>query len=283
MFDDNAKNVFGTKSSLSHDDSNVRPKQTPWFNNKCRTSRKAFHEARKTYTIYKTNVTRKNMNLASREYKKDLNQAYVKFQSRLSGEIREASSHNPKTFWDILKRCTNAKKSNVEVPLTELYEYFKNINSSDEEYEQNNDINNYHIQFGLEISNRMLNCSITDTEIENVVRNLPNNKAVGTDCIRNEYLKSTLHLLLPSYVKIFNIIFDTGIFPESWTLGVIQPVYKNKGDSKDPSTYRPISLLSCISKVFTSILNNRLNSFADEVNLISPSQAGFRIDAFHIR
>jgi hypothetical protein len=60
---------------------------------------------------------------------------------------------------------TNAKKSNVEVPLTELYEYFKNINSSDEEYEQNNDTNNYNIQFGLEISNRMLNCSITDTEI----------------------------------------------------------------------------------------------------------------------
>lgn len=276
LFDDNAKNVFGTKSSLSHDDSNVRRKQTPWFNSKCRTSRKAFHEARKTYNTYKTNVTRKNMNLASREYKKDLNQAYVKFQSRLSGEIREASSHNPKKFWDILKRCTNAKKSNIEVPLTELYEYFKNINSSDEEYEQNNDINNYNIQFGLEISNRMLNCSITDTEIENVVRNLPNNKAVGTDCIRNEYLKSTLHLLLPSYVKIFNIIFDTGIFPKSWTLGVIQPVYKNKGDSKDPSNYRPISLLSCFSKVFTSILNNRLNSFADEVNLISPSQAGFR-------
>jgi hypothetical protein len=91
------------------------------------------------------------MNLASREYKKDLNQTYVKFQSRLSGEIREASSHNPKKFWDILKRCTNAKKSNVEVPLTELYEYFKNINSSDEEYEQINNINNYNIQFGLEI------------------------------------------------------------------------------------------------------------------------------------
>jgi predicted DNA-binding ribbon-helix-helix protein len=57
------------------------------------------------------------------------------------GEIREASSHNPKKFWDILKRCTNAKKSNIGVPLTELYEYFKNINSSDEEYEQNNVIN----------------------------------------------------------------------------------------------------------------------------------------------
>ena len=135
LFDDNAKNVFGTKSSLSQDNSNVRSKQTPWFNNKCRTSRKAFQETRKIYDIYKTNVTPKNMNLASREYKKDLSQAYVKFQSRLSGKIREASSHSTKKCWDILKRCTNAKTSNVEVPLTELYKYFKNINCCDEKYE----------------------------------------------------------------------------------------------------------------------------------------------------
>jgi hypothetical protein len=67
LFDDNAKNVFGTKSSLSHDDSNVRRKQTPWINSKCRTSRKAFHEARKTYNTYKTNVTRKNMYSSSEE------------------------------------------------------------------------------------------------------------------------------------------------------------------------------------------------------------------------
>ena len=134
-------------------------------------------------------------------------QAYVKFQSRLSGDMREASSHNPNKFWDILKRCTNAKKSNGEVPLTELYEYFKNINSSDEEYEQNNDINNYNIQFGFEISNRMLNCSITDTEIENVVRNLPNNKAVGTDCIRNEYLKKVSFIYYSQVMLKFSISY----------------------------------------------------------------------------
>jgi hypothetical protein len=80
----------------------------------------------------------------------------------------------------------------------------------------------------------MLNCSITDTEIENVVRNLPSNKVVGTDCMRNEYLKSTLHLLLPSYVNIFNSIFDTGIFPESWTSGVIEPVCKKQRGLKIP-------------------------------------------------
>jgi hypothetical protein len=66
----------------------------------------------------------------------------------------------------------------------------------------------------------------------------------------------SVSVILQLSIQIFNIIFDTGIFLESWTLGVIQPVYKNKGDSKDPSNYRPISLLSCFSKVFTSILNN---------------------------
>jgi hypothetical protein len=63
-------------------------------------------------------------------------------------------------------------------------------------------------------------------------------------------------------------MFDTGIFPERWTLSVIQPVYKNKGDSKDPSNYRPISLLSCFSKVFTSIPNVQLSGNIPVSNMI---------------
>jgi hypothetical protein len=37
-----------------------------------------------------------------------------------------------------------------------------------------------------------------------------------------------------------------------------------------------VSLNSCLSKTFTAVLNNRLNKFADEVELISGAQAGFR-------
>ena len=44
----------------------------------------------------------------------------------------------------------------------------------------------------------------------------------------------------------------------------------------DPSNYRTISLVSCVSKVFTSIINNRLASYADQVQLMSESQSGFR-------
>ena len=32
------------------------------------------------------------------------------------------------------------------------------------------------------------------------------------------------------YTKLFNVVFDNAIIPESWKVGVIKPIYKNKGD-----------------------------------------------------
>ena len=61
--------------------------------------------------------------------------------------------------------------------------------------------------------------------------------------------------MLPVYTKLFNLIFDSGVIPESWTVGIIKPIYKNKGDSKLPENYRPITLLSCFRKTF--YLNNK--------------------------
>ena len=79
-----------------------------------------------------------------------------------------------------------------------------------------------------------------------------------------------------SYCKIFNIVLNSGKFIESWSEGVIFPIYKNKGDTKDPSSYRPITLVSCLSKTFTYVLNDRLCELSDEVGLISESQTRFR-------
>ena len=82
--------------------------------------------------------------------------------------------------------------------------------------------------------------------------------------------------MLAIYVLLFNVILDKGIIPESWTEGIMIPIYKNKGSKLDPVSYRGITLNSCLSKTFTVILNNRLNKFADEIELISGAQTGFR-------
>ena len=68
----------------------------------------------------------------------------------------------------------------------------------------------------------------------------------------------------------------TGTVTEEWLIGLIKPIYKNEGDPMKPENYRPITLLSCLGKVFTCILNKRVETFADEVNLLKENQPGFR-------
>ena len=81
---------------------------------------------------------------------------------------------------------------------------------------------------------------------------------------------------MPIYVKLFNIILETGNIPEVWTTGIIRPIYKNKGSPQDCNNYRPITILSHLGKLFTSLLNNRLNKYLEENTILEENQAGFR-------
>ena len=92
----------------------------------------------------------------------------------------------------------------------------------------------------------------------------------------NEHLKSLAHIVSPLLENLFNLVLDTGLVPECWTLGMIKPIFKNKGSCKDPSNYRPITLISCVGKVFTAILNNRIQSYVEDKEIINNCQSGFR-------
>jgi hypothetical protein len=122
----------------------------------------------------------------------------------------------------------------------------------------------------------LLDGSITEDEIKRAINNFKNGKASGDDGVLNEYLKSTLNELMPIYMKLFSIIFDSGKIPENWNSGILIAKFKNKGSRSDPEFYRDVTLNSYFSKTFSSILNNRLNIFSDTINLISGLQAGFR-------
>ena len=51
--------------------------------------------------------------------------------------------------------------------------------------------------------------------------------------------------------------------------GNILPIFKNKRDSRLPENYRPITLLSDFGKLFTSILNTRINEYFENGDVIS--------------
>ena len=82
--------------------------------------------------------------------------------------------------------------------------------------------------------------------------------------------------MISTFTKLFNIILETGHIPSEWCVGIIQPLFKNKGSPRDPNNYRGITILSCFGKLFTSILNNRITIFTENYNILGFEQAGFR-------
>ena len=105
---------------------------------------------------------------------------------------------------------------------------------------------------------------------------MKNNKAGGEDAIINKYIKTTSNQFIEIYKKLFNLIFDTGFIPENWVVGNIIPIYKNKGNSNDPKNFRPITLVSCLGKLFTAIFSERLSKYSDDFFVMHENQCGFR-------
>ena len=193
-----------------------------------------------------------------------------KHKKMQQNKLRKMQKGQPKEYWKFLNSLKNKKISEMP-PLDQLYKYFSNIYSSDEETDAF-----VLSDMSPESSNEYLNSPFTLSEIERSILKLKNSKSPGGDEILNEYLKLTKDRMLPVYVSFFNLILDTGYVPDQWLEGKIKPIYKNKGDSLDPNNYRPITLLSCIGKLFTAVLNDRLNTFLDDNHLLSENQAGFR-------
>ena len=76
-------------------------------------------------------------------------------------------------------------------------------------------------------------------------------------------------------VFFFFYALQLGIYPEEWKKGYINPIFK-AGERCDPSNYRGITIISCLGKLFNSVLNNRLDEYLSENNIISETQTGFK-------
>ena len=61
-----------------------------------------------------------------------------------------------------------------------------------------------------------------------------------------------------------------------WKKARIIPIHKKGNDKKNPNSYRPISLLSCLVKLLEKVINRRLLSFLEDNNVLSQTQTGIR-------
>lgn len=114
-------------------------------------------------------------------------------------------------------------------------------------------------------------------EIGLAIASMSNHKAAGLDKLFNECLKSVENSISPSLVGLFGCVWSLEAAPSIWAKAVIHLIPKGHDvDMLLPSSYRPISLTSSVSKVFEKVLLGRLDCYAEEAELFPEEQAGFR-------
>ena len=115
----------------------------------------------------------------------------------------------------------------------------------------------------------------TELELRIIIGLLKSSKATGPNSIPSNLLIEFSDILVPLLVPIINMSFKEGIFPSLNKLSDVCPIFK-KDDKTKCENYRPISLLSNMSKLFERLMYNRLDDFLQTSGNMYKFQFGFR-------
>ena len=100
--------------------------------------------------------------------------------------------------------------------------------------------------------------------------------ATGSDKVAYPMLKHLPRSGMDFFLHIFNLSWSLHPFPSIWMTSSIIPIHKMGKPLDSPASFRPISLTSCVSKLFERIILSRLLFFLESNSILSPRQAGFR-------
>ena len=107
-------------------------------------------------------------------------------------------------------------------------------------------------------------------------RSAPGEDGITSTMLRNLYRKSLSYL-----TRLFNHLLRRGLFPNTWKRAKVIPIPKPNQPASDPNSYRPISLLSTVGKLFERLIARRLISFVNQQLLLPQEQFGFRKKTFY--
>ena len=117
--------------------------------------------------------------------------------------------------------------------------------------------------------------AVTQNELENEIANMKSKKSSGCDDINTKIIKKNAKEISKPLAHIFNLSFLSGFIPDDLKVTLVTPIFKSNDETKFEN-YRPISVLTCSSKLLQKLMAKRLTMFIDEHKILSKHQYGFR-------
>lgn len=246
-----------------------------WFDAECRDVRKETRRKLRKFRQSKDTDCRTEYVQAKTQYRQLLRQKKQEYKNSIAKSLA-SSEKNSAVFWREVRNLGGEGKPAVSgnISMDQWHDHFKSLLSNLDGESEHTTVNDEETT-KREESADALNQEISEDEVRKAVNNLKTGKARGVDGVFAEMLKAGGQCVIVFLTKLFNAVFDKGIYPGEWAKAIIIPIYK-KGDPDAADNYRGVSLLSIISKCYTSILNKRLYEWLEENNKIVEQQAGFR-------
>jgi len=254
-----------------------------WFDDKCR---RAARKKRRLFRHLKKNNTTLNKDKFA-QARKSFNQAEKQARRNYNTKLKEKladTSLSSKKWWGVVNSLSG-RTGHSDIPVIE-HSGVTHITAQDKanvfcqafaEKCHLPDADDPPPDVRQTTTSSIEDITFKPKDINKILKSLKPDKACGPDQIPTRVLKECSAELASPLCRLFHMCFSCGVFPNQWKMASVIPIHKR--DSKaDPSKYRPISLLSTISKVMEAAVHNQLQKYLLNNNLISGKQFGFRPD-----
>ena len=222
-------------------------------------------------------------------YRNNLKKILLKEQKNYFAKSLEYNKGNLKKTWAILKGIINQNKykqtqsrfklsdgqttADKQIISEKFNDFFVSIGPN-LAHKIPNQAQSPLSYLGNRLSNTIFLEPVSEEEVYSIVTNLKNS-APGYDEVTAGILELSLPVINGPLTHILNLSLLEGVFPSELKVANVLPLYKADDDMLF-NNYRPVSLLSVLSKVFERIMYNRLISFLENNKILFKNQFGFR-------
>jgi endonuclease/exonuclease/phosphatase family metal-dependent hydrolase len=201
-------------------------------------------------------------------------------KSRIRREVREAGKtaltlNDSKKAWQFIKSATFTQGKSLDTiqDLDSLNNFFAStvratnpapLLAGDTTTDPKQHVEKFKLQ------------EVTPVQVLSILKSTRSSASAGPDGISGYLIKELAVALNNNVTNIFNMSIRLGSFPASWKRANIVPVWKGKGCKKEPSNFRPISILPILARILEKLLAAQLYRYCDANSIIPVQQFGFR-------